>query len=138
MATVPIEHNNLIFSSVENAYMYVKCPHCIVENEGKDISWEQFCLTMPPNIVKKKSKDLPVHTYWGDIKLKVMYTFLLKKFSQEPFKSKLLATGNENIIEGNYWNDTFWGVDLKQNPNIGENWLGRLIMDIRLKLRKMT
>lgn len=25
----------------------------------------------------------------------------------------------------------YWGVDIKQNPNIGENHLGRLIMKIR-------
>ncbi len=90
----------------------------------------------PPNICKKESKNIEIRKDWEDIKLEVMYKLLVKKFTQEPFKSKLLATGNENIQEGNFWNDTFWGVDLKQNPNVGENNLGRLIMYIRILLKQ--
>ena len=58
---------------------------------------------------------------------------LIQKFNQEPYKSKLLNTENEFIQEGNMWNDKFWGVCLKTGK--GENNLGRMIMDIRTKLR---
>lgn len=37
------------------------------------------------------------------------------------------------IQEGNYWGDTFWGVDLKKRE--GENNLGKLVMEIREKLK---
>ncbi len=115
------------FKSVENAYMAAKNP--------QDREWFQFCLDNPPNIVKKESKNIKLRDDWEDVKLGIMYECLKQKFIQEPLRSKLLATGNENIVEGNYWNDTFWGVDLKQDPNVGENHLGRLIMYIRIQLK---
>jgi len=128
MYAVDIIHNGLVYKSVENAYM--------AQKNTDDISWFKFCLENPPNICKKESKNTQVRKDWEDIKLEVMYKLLVKKFTQEPFRTKLLATGNENIQEGNFWNDTFWGVDLKQNPNIGENNLGRLIMYIRILLKQ--
>lgn len=127
MYSCNVEYKENIFKSVENAYMFAKA-----DTSGE---WLKFCLENPPNIVKKESKNIKIRKDWEDIKLKVMYELLVKKFTQEPFKTKLLNTGNENIQEGNFWNDLFWGVDLKQNPNVGENNLGRLIMYIRILLK---
>lgn len=101
-----------------------------------DSSWLQECLTLPPNECKKRSREINLRPDWNDVKLNVMYEVLVIKFTQEPFKSLLLATENENIVEGNFHNDKFWGVDIKLTPNEGENWLGRLIMDIRTKIKK--
>lgn len=128
MATCRVVVYGKTFESVENAYMYLKKPD--------DKEWGEFCMKNPPNKVKTASKDIEIRNDWEDVKLKVMYNLLIQKYTTEPFKTKLLETGNENIVEGNYWNDKFWGVDLKETPNIGENWLGRLIMDIRNKIRK--
>lgn len=148
MVAVNIAQSGLTFPSVENAYMWEKCRECTIEIKGEDkaeefweigeiTSWTQFCLLMPPNIVKKKSREVELRKDWGDVKLHIMFKLLKLKFNQEPFKSKLLATDLENIVEGNFWGDKFWGVDLKVSPNEGENWLGRLLMDIRLKMRKL-
>jgi ribA/ribD-fused uncharacterized protein len=115
------------FKSVENAYMFAKRPH--------DSEWLNKCLSLSPGDVKKASKLIIVREDWESVKLSVMYELLKQKFTQEPFKTDLLNTRGENIVEGNRWNDTFWGVDIKSNPNMGENWLGRLIMDIRTKLK---
>lgn len=139
MACVNILYKGLTFPSVENAYMWEKCPGCTVtadDGTGDTITWVQFCLIMPPNVVKKKSREVKLREDWDNVKLHIMYELLKIKFSYEPFKSKLIATGLENIVEGNVWNDKFWGVDIKVTPNQGENWLGRLIMDIRQKIRK--
>ena len=57
----------------------------------------------------------------------------MQKFNQEPFKSKLLDTGDEYIMEGNWWGDKFWGICLKTNT--GNNNLGKLIMQIRNTLK---
>lgn len=126
-AECPIEIKGIIYPSVENAYMSCKNP------EDK---WKFFCRDNDASTVKKESKQIKLRENWDKIRLTAMKYCLLQKFTQEPFKSKLLATGDENIVEGNYWNDTFWGVDLKQNPNIGENHLGRLIMGVRKYLRE--
>lgn len=115
------------FKSVENAYMFAKRPN--------DEEWLSKCLSMSPGDVKKASRFISVREDWESVKLSVMYELLKQKFTQEPFRTDLLNTRGENIVEGNRWNDTFWGVDVKVTPNVGENWLGRLIMDIRTKLK---
>jgi predicted NAD-dependent protein-ADP-ribosyltransferase YbiA (DUF1768 family) len=39
-----------------------------------------------------------------------MFELVLEKFKQNlELKQKLLETGNQELIEGNTWNDTFWG-----------------------------
>ena len=40
---------------------------------------------------------------WLGIKVAVMTNLLNQKFSQQSFKDLLLATGDEIIIEGNWW-----------------------------------
>lgn len=116
-----------VFKSVENAYMAAK---------SEDPDWFKFCLENPPNICKKESKKIKLIDDWEKVKLPVMYSLLKQKFVKEPFRTKLLDTDNENIQEGNFWNDTFWGVSLKESPNFGENNLGRLIMHIRMLLKQ--
>ena len=54
------------------------------------------------------------------------------KFTDLELSEKLLATGDAELIEGNHWNDTFWGVC----DGVGKNWLGILLMEIREELKK--
>ena len=65
-------------------------------------------------------------------KLIVMEQILMIKFGgKEPLLTRaLLATGDAVLIEGNNWNDSFWGVC----NNIGENNLGKILMKIREEL----
>ncbi len=121
-------YNGNVFNSSEHAYMSAK------SNEDW---WLNFCLTeIKPGKVKTMSKSIKLIDNWEEIKVKVMYDVLLSKFSNEHLKMLLLNTGNENIVEGNYHGDKFWGVDLRQTPNIGENHLGRLQMGIRSKIKR--
>jgi ribA/ribD-fused uncharacterized protein len=69
---------------------------------------------------------------WDAIKNSVMDHVLYLKFTQNPkLMEKLLATGNEEIIEASptdaYWG---WGPDHK-----GRNQLGKCLMSLREKLR---
>lgn len=123
MTLVEILYDGHIFMSVENAYQYAKC---------KTDDWLEFCLKNSPYKVKKESNNLKnKRKDWDDVKLSIMEELLVQKFSKHPFKTLLKQTGNQNISEGNMHNDSYWGIDLKQNPNIGENHLGRLQMKIR-------
>lgn len=124
-APVTIILDGVGYPSVEHAYMSAK---------SDDIQWKKFC-SDPNNKagdVKRQSRNITLKTNWNEIKLDVMQECINQKFSQEPYRSKLLETGNQHIQEGNRWNDKFWGVCLKTNK--GENHLGKLIMDIRSKL----
>lgn len=70
---------------------------------------------------------------WDSLKIEVMRECINQKFNQEPYKTLLIETGDVFIQEGNFWGDTFWGVDL--NTKTGENRLGEMIMEIRAKLK---
>lgn len=122
-----IELHGNIYQSVESAYQSEKS-----NNEN----WKRFCLNNSSRDVKIASKKIKIRKNWNDVKLRIMENLLKQKFSKEPFKTLLLETGDENIVEGVYWNDLFWGVDLTRSPNIGENHLGRLIMKIRDNLKE--
>ena len=63
-----------------------------------------------------------------------MRHLLFKKFSQYEFFELLMLTGDAELIEGNNWGDTFWGVCNGR----GENMLGKLLMEIRDYLRAQT
>ena len=74
----------------------------------------------------------PDHGWTVEKKLTVMEQILMIKFGgKEPLLTRaLLATGNAMLLEGNTWNDTFWGVC----NNTGENNLGKILMKVRAEL----
>lgn len=61
-----------------------------------------------------------------------MYEICLDKFKRNPLLMKeLIATGTEELVEGNTWGDKIWGkVD-----GIGENRLGKILMNVREELK---
>ena len=61
-----------------------------------------------------------------------MYEICMSKFLQNPdLRDALISTGDAVLEEGNSWGDFYWG---KVNGS-GENQLGRILMDIRQKLK---
>jgi len=62
-----------------------------------------------------------------------METLLRDKFTRHAdLRILLLDTGDRELVEGNTWDDRFWGVC----EGVGENHLGRLLMKIRAELRE--
>ncbi len=113
--------DGVAYRSVEHAYMSAK---------SDDAEWKEFCVnTQSPATVKQQSKNIILRDDWETIKINVMYSLLVQKFNQEPFRQKLIETGDCYIQEGNRWKDTFWGIDLDTNK--GNNHLGNLITKIR-------
>ena len=76
---------------------------------------------------KALGKRIKMREEWNDIKLRVMKDILTKKFSNPALALMLWHTGEQEIIEGNTWNDTYWGV----SNGIGSNHLGKILMEIR-------
>jgi len=68
---------------------------------------------------------------WQTLKNQVMYSLLIEKFKQPALREQLLATLDAEIIEGNKWADTYWGM----SGGIGANTLGRMLMQLRNELR---
>jgi len=115
------------YDSVEHAYQASK---------SMALEWRLFCMNASsPAEVKKAAKAISVRPDWKSVRLSIMRNLLDQKFNQEPYSTWLLNTGEQYIQEGNYWGDTYWGVDLTKTPVVGENKLGEMLMDIRDRLR---
>lgn len=68
---------------------------------------------------------------WEQVKDAIMLDILRQKFSSNPLKQRLLETGSNELVEGNTWNDDYWGVCTYN----GKNMLGKLLMQVRAELQ---
>jgi len=85
-----------------------------------------------PAEAKKLGRKTKMRLDWNLIRLSVMKKAINLKFKQNPeIMNKLLSTGNVELIEGNCWGDTYWGVC----NGCGQNMLGKLLMELREELR---
>ena len=79
---------------------------------------------------KREGKKVSLRPDWEDVKVAVMEEIVMAKFSQNPeLARKLIDTGDLELVEGNRWHDTFWGVDVMTGR--GENNLGQILMKVR-------
>lgn len=89
---------------------------------------------MTPGKAKREGRkvEIPDVQQWNMARDNVMAACLKKKFSDPSLAKALMKTGNANLIEGNTWNDRYWGVCNGE----GENRLGKLLMKQREILQK--
>lgn len=79
----------------------------------------------------------PTWAKWKDLRDLTMRDCVVVKFVANPdIAQKLLATGEEEIIEGNDRGDRYWGVSPSPGKpgSAGENRLGVILMDTRIAL----
>lgn len=113
-----VNHDGMVFQSVENAYQAAKTYDMEIRAEFVDID---------ANTAKKLGREIEVSDDWEERKLEVMSQLLRQKFSSPDLAELLLMTTGYELIEGNWWGDTFWGVCKGK----GQNHLGKLLMDTR-------
>ena len=100
----PVCYKGIYYASSECAYQ---------ADKFDDPTMKLKIAVMKPNESKKyaranKSKTRPT---FHDEKVGVMKEIVLEKFKQNPdLATLLLGTGTEELVEGNWWNDIFWGV----------------------------
>ena len=117
-----------MYPSSENAYQAAKCV-----NVQDRVMFENIT----PAEAKKLGKEVTVRSDWDSVKDEIMRAVILDKFSRnEELGAKLLATGDIALVEGNRWNDTYWGVDLASGK--GENRLGEVLMETRGFIRSLS
>lgn len=90
-----------------------------------------IALLRTPQEAKRYGRQIALRAGWESMKVDVMREVLRRKFSDPALAQRLLTTGDEPLVEGNTWNDTFWGVCRGR----GQNWLGKLLMELRDELR---
>ena len=121
----PIDLYGCIFYYTENLYQAFKC------NKSDDFI---LMASLTPSEAKRFGKRVELNPDFMENKLSIMKQILDIKFRQPYFKQRLLNTGNCLIFEENSWKDFFWGC----HNGIGENHLGKIIMEIREELKKET
>lgn len=120
-------YEDVEYPTVEHAYVAAK-----TDNTRRKVL---ISMAATPAEAKRMGKN-PTHirSDWESVKQDVMFELLVQKYSQPKFMELLLDTGDQYIEETNHWNDTFWGVC----NGVGENRLGKMIMDIREHLIDIT
>ncbi len=125
-----IDHQGIKYPSVEHYYVAMK----IKDDQMIDGRFIPFidCREMLSKIpkaadVKRIGRSLKIRKDWDVIKLSIMEWGVREKFKDEKLSEMLLSTIGEEIVEGNFWNDTFWGVCNGK----GQNNLGKILMMIR-------
>jgi ribA/ribD-fused uncharacterized protein len=117
---VTVWYDGVDYRSVEHAYVAAKTDSLIIralvreaETAGK---------------AKRLGRTFDVRPEWKDpFKIDTMRGLTWQKYRDPELRKWLLATGEAEIIEGNTWGDTFWGVC----DGVGQNNLGKIIMDTR-------
>lgn len=120
----PVEYEGLIYNSAEAAFQAAKT----------DVLNEKMRFTnLSPAEAKKAGKRLNLRPDWESVKVDIMREIVRSKFERNAeLKALLIETGEEEIVEGNTWNDRFWGVC----KGSGQNYLGKILMEARKELSK--
>lgn len=84
-------------------------------------------------LAKRLGRTVVLRPGWNAMRVEVMRGLLIQKFKTPDLRGKLLSTGNAQLVEGNTWGDVFWGVC----NGVGENQLGKLLMQVREGLRSL-
>lgn len=124
MATAVFEWDGRTYRNSEAAFQSAK---------SLDPAERDLFSSMAGVVAKRTGKKVRLRNDWMDVKVGIMREIVRAKFMQNPdLLQKLLDTGDAELIEGNSWHDTFWGVD--QATGEGENHLGRILMQVRAEL----
>ena len=125
----PTPYMGITWKSAEHAYQAAKLTD---DNVARAILRD-----MPsPGLAKRYARKHPKPDGWDDRKVQVMREVLWAKFTHVEFrKQQLLETGDAHLLEGNDWGDEFWGCVKAGHVWRGENTLGKLLMELREKLR---
>ena len=117
-----ISYEGKIYPSVEHAFQAAKT----LDPEERILF--QICETYR---IKQLGKSVELRSDWETVKVSVMKELIKTKFSDPILAKKLVDTGDAELVEGNTWGDTFWGVCKSK----GENHLGKLLMEVREEIR---
>lgn len=119
----PIIYHGISYPTVEHAYQAQKT---LDVNDRLAISR----LPTPGEAKRYGRKIKKLRPGWDAMRIDIMRDLLKVKFSNPYLRSLLIGTGDQELVEENDWRDHFWGVC----NGVGENHLGKLLMEIRKDL----
>ena len=102
----PVLYEGILFPSSEHAYQAAKTTstaerliifHCKTAGQAKRAG-------------SKKSKKITLRPDWDSIRFEIMSDILEHKFQNNELAEKLIETRGQELVEGNYWHDNYWGI----------------------------
>ena len=116
----PITIDGLEFPTVEHAFQAAKT-HIRTEKQT-------IAAASTPGKAKRLGRKVQLRPGWEGIKIQIMENLVRQKFEKHPeLLQQLKDTGDAQLVEGNTWNDRFWGVC----RGTGRNELGKILMRVR-------
>lgn len=123
-----VEYEGIVYPSSEHAYQAAKTLDKNIRGAFAEID--------SPGEIKALGQTITIRPDWENVKISVMRNIVTAKFEGHPdLMEKLMATKGHDLIEGNTWNDTFWGECPLGN---GKNELGKILMSIRDDITRIT
>ena len=126
----PVTYCGLTYPNAEAAFQAQKCR----QEEDK----VRYTLVKNPVRAKQMGKKEPgLPENWREISYDIMLGIVRAKFSVPEMKEKLLATGDAELVEGNNHHDNLWGncSCARCAARVGENRLGKILMQVRKELK---
>ncbi len=125
----PFAYKGLTYPNSEAAFQAQKCA-----TEEEKIKYTTITNPVVAKRMGKKEPGFPSN--WNDICYGIMKEILTAKFSNPELKEKLKTTGAAILIEGNRHHDNRWGKCTceKCQSKEAQNWLGKILMEIRSTL----
>ena len=125
----PILYEGIVYPTNEHFFQAMKT---LNQEERKKIAAADT-----PGKAKRLGRHVQLRADWEQIKVDVMRTGLMLKFTDAALAKKLIDTGDEELIEGNWWCDQTWGsCNCPKHIRIpGRNLLGMLLMELRKALQ---
>ena len=125
----PFIHDGIEYPTVEHFFQAAKT---LDIQERKAIA-----AAKTPGLVKRMGRSVQLRPDWEKVKAYYTELGLRLKFANKDLAKKLLATGDEELIEGNWWCDQTWGSCNcpKHIRTPGRNLLGMLLMELRKELQ---
>lgn len=122
--TLICDDAGIYYTTVEAAFQAAKT---------NDLELRRRMARFEPKDAKRFGRKVDLRSDWDGVKDEIMYQLVKKKFSDNSFgyRDKLLATRDAELIEGNTWNDRYWGVCRGE----GKNKLGQILMRVREEIR---
>jgi hypothetical protein len=123
----PTVLDGILCPTVEHAYQAAKT---------LDSEQRRYVLNAEtPADAKKRGRSTTLRSDWEDVKVTIMYELVQIKFLRSrPLQNRLLATGDQTLVEGNTWDDRVWGAVWENGQWVGENMLGQILMQVRAEL----
>jgi len=134
-----ITHQGILYPTVEHYYVAMKVNSSqLIDGvlmDKIDVRELISKIETPGKVKRFGRENIQLRSDWDDVRYDTMLYGVRQKFTKhEDLKQMLLSTGTEELVEGNWWHDIYFGVcDCGKCPE-GQNILGKILMIVRSEI----